>query len=436
MIEIYEKTGFANLALEAKKEYVARYGRHERVPPRQPRGLGQGAAARQDAPGRAGAPLSRDRAEDQGERRLPGGGALVPRVPGVVPERSGGGAEQLPARRAAVRGRAASPRRASSTRRPPTAIRSTTKSADAGYARAARLSPRSSRRRAPAEQPALQRASVASALRFAQTLPGRHRAPARCSTDAAEKLYALKDDRPGRARSRSGSRAEAAGRRRAAPRRLDGARAHAFDKSAFDGAEKALRRGDQADARERCRRAPTWSSARRPPIYKQGEQARAGGKTREAVGQLRARRDGRAAVGGARQRAVRRRRRADRAEGLGRRDQARSRTSAQRFPNHALQAEVSKQARGRLPREGPVGAAPPASSSASPVASKDPKHGARRALAGRRAVREGQRHAAARPRPTSATSRRTRSRWSRRSRRAGGWRRSPRTTATRRARRR
>ena len=26
VIEIYEKNGFANLALEAKKEYVARYG--------------------------------------------------------------------------------------------------------------------------------------------------------------------------------------------------------------------------------------------------------------------------------------------------------------------------------------------------------------------------------------------------------------------------
>ena len=125
VIEIYEKSGFVNQAIEARKEYIARYGRTSEFRRVNPEGWEQGAAARQDAPGRARAPLPRDGAEDQVERRLAGGGALVPRVPGVVPERPGGGAEQLPARRAAVRGRSLRRGRGRVREGRPTAIRST-----------------------------------------------------------------------------------------------------------------------------------------------------------------------------------------------------------------------------------------------------------------------------------------------------------------------
>jgi hypothetical protein len=130
-------------------------------------------------------------------------------------------AEQLPARRAAVRGRA-SPRPASSTRRPPTAIRRTPRAPTrlrraARYARAGEGAPR---RAAGAA------AGTASTARcaFAQAFPSdtragpvlterRREALSRCRTRAAatvaQQVLRLQPPRAG-----------------AAPRRLDRARAH------------------------------------------------------------------------------------------------------------------------------------------------------------------------------------------------------------------
>ncbi len=65
-------------------------------------------AAGQDPSGRARALPPRQRAEDEEVRGLPGGGALVSQLPDLVSAGSAGGAEQLPAGRAAVRGRALS----------------------------------------------------------------------------------------------------------------------------------------------------------------------------------------------------------------------------------------------------------------------------------------------------------------------------------------
>ena len=224
VIEIYEKTGFANLALEAKQGIRRPLRRRQRVPPRQPRGLGQGAAAGQDPPRRAGAPLSRERAEDQGQRRLPGGGALVPRVPGLVPRRT---------RRRAQNNFLLAELLFEDKRFAEAAVEyektaygypAHAKSADAGLR--ARCSAYAQQQKKAPPRPRCRRCSarsVASALRFATACPADPRAGP-VLTDAAEKLYALKRRRPGGGGRAAGDRPAAAGRRRAAPRRLDRAR--------------------------------------------------------------------------------------------------------------------------------------------------------------------------------------------------------------------
>ena len=104
------------------------------------------------------------------------------------------------------------------------------------------------------------------------------------------------------------------------------------------------------------------------------------------------------------------------------------------LPEPRAPGRGQRQARRRLPREGPVGAAPPASSSAWPRRSPDPKI-ARDALWQAAELYEKAERAAdggqgLRALPRSST----RSRSSRPSRRAGASRSSPRPTATRRAR--
>ncbi len=75
----------------------------QRLPPRQSAGLGARATAGQDAAGGAGAPQPRHCAKEQEQRRCRGGGALVPRLAGVLPQRWRRAAQQLPPRRAVVR---------------------------------------------------------------------------------------------------------------------------------------------------------------------------------------------------------------------------------------------------------------------------------------------------------------------------------------------
>ena len=101
-------------------------------------------------------------------------------------------------------------------------------------------------------------------------------------TDAAEKLYALHDNEQAAGVAQRVLDAEAAGRRRAAPRRLDRARPHGVRGRPFDRAEKAYG--------EVLKLAPANDPARgelverqAASIYKQGEQARAAGENREAA---------------------------------------------------------------------------------------------------------------------------------------------------------
>ncbi|MEP7299722.1 MAG: tetratricopeptide repeat protein, partial [Burkholderiales bacterium] len=211
------------------------------------------------------------------------------------------------------------------------------KSADAGYA--ALLSYAQRQKSAPpAEVPALQQAGVASALRFASTFSDDPRA-APVLADAAEKLYALKDN------DQAASVAErvlalkppaADAQKRVAWTVL----AHtAFERGAFDESEKRYA--------EVLKLVPEKDAARNElverqaaSIYKQGEKAREAGQTREAVGHF-----ARVATV-APQSAVRANAQYDAAASLiALKDwDGAAKTLEdfrQRFPNHALQADVS-----------------------------------------------------------------------------------------------
>ena len=61
VIEIYERGGFANQALQAKKDYVSRYGIDSEFSRANPEGWDSRAAAGEDPPGRTGAPPPRRR---------------------------------------------------------------------------------------------------------------------------------------------------------------------------------------------------------------------------------------------------------------------------------------------------------------------------------------------------------------------------------------
>ena len=269
---------------------------------------------------------------------------------GVVPERSGGRAEQLPARRAAVRGQALrrSRRRVREGRlRLPGAceerrrrLRGAAELRGAGEARRSRPSCR----RCSA-------AGVDSALRFAQGVPERRarrpgadqrgrEAVSRCATPSAPPTVAqqvLALDPPARGR--------------AAARRLDRDRAHRVRAAAPSPTPRrgyaeviALTPEKDAGRNELVERLAA-------SIYKQGEQARARRQAARRGGRTSPRRRGGAAVGGARHRAVRRGGRADRAEGLGRR-RAHARRLPPALPEPPAAGRGRRQARGGLPREG------------------------------------------------------------------------------------
>ena len=155
------------------------------------------------------------------------------------------------------------------------------KSADAGYA--ALLGYAGQEKRAvPAEVPALQRASVESALRFAKAFPGDTRGGT-VLTNAAEKLFTLRDSERASTVAKQVLALEPA----AAPAQRRTAWtvvAHtSFERGAFDQAERAYgevlaltpeKEAGRNDLVERQAAA----------IYKQGEQARAAGNARDAVG--------------------------------------------------------------------------------------------------------------------------------------------------------
>lgn len=211
------------------------------------------------------------------------------------------------------------------------------KSADAGYA-ALLAYAQQEKRAAPAAVPALQKASVESALRFAKEFNSDPRTGP-VLTNAAEKLYALKD----------GERASAVAQQvldlqpPAAPAQRRVAwtvSAHtAFEGAEYDKSEHAYG--------EVLALTPEKETGRKElvdrlaaSVYKQGEKARAEGKAREAVSHF----TRIAAV--APQSTVRATAQYDAAAALiGLKDwDGAARTLEdfrQRYPNHALQAEVS-----------------------------------------------------------------------------------------------
>jgi len=154
------------------------------------------------------------------------------------------------------------------------------KSADAGYS--ALLSYAAMEKRAqPAEVPALQRTGVESALRFAKAFPTDPRAGT-VLTNAAEKLFALRDERSSAVAQQVLALEPPAP---AAQRRVAWTVvAHtAFEAGAFDRSEKAytevlaLTPEKEAGRNELVERLAA-------SVYKQGEQARAAGQLRDAVG--------------------------------------------------------------------------------------------------------------------------------------------------------
>jgi TolA-binding protein len=209
------------------------------------------------------------------------------------------------------------------------------KSADAGYS--ALLSYAAMEKRAqPAEAPALQRTGVDSALRFAKAFPTDPRAGT-VLTNAAEKLFALRDERASAVAQQVLALEPPAP---AAQRRVAWTVvAHtAFEAGAFDRAERgytevlALTPEKEAGRNELVERLAA-------SVYKQGEQARAAGQLREAVGHF-----NRVATV-APQSSVRANAQFDAAAALiGLKDwdgAARSLEDfRQRYPNHPLQAEV------------------------------------------------------------------------------------------------
>ncbi|HEX7442032.1 MAG TPA: tetratricopeptide repeat protein, partial [Caldimonas sp.] len=337
VIEIYEKTGFVNLALEAKKDYVAHYGRQSEFRRANPEGW--------------------ERAQPLVRTRL----AELARNYHASAQKSKATADYQEAVRWYREYLESFPNDPSAAQNnfllaellfedahfaeagleyEKTAYDypKHEKSADAGYAALLGYA-QQLKKAAAAEQPALQRASVASALRFAQAFPGDARGGA-VLTDAAEKLYALHDGNEAAlvAQRVIDLRPPAAdAQRRVAWTVLAYA---AFDAKTYDGAEKAYAEALKLTPEKDPGRADLVER-QAAAIYKQGEQARATGKQREAAANF-------ARVGTvAPQSTVRATAQYDAAATLiALKDwDGAIRTLEdfrQRFPNHPLQAEVGK----------------------------------------------------------------------------------------------
>ena len=154
-------------------------------------------------------------------------------------------------------------------------------SADAGYATLLAYA-QQLKKAAPADLPALQQASVASALRFAQTFGGDARV-AQVLADAADVLHRLGDVKQAASVAQQVLDLQPPApdaQRRVAWTVLAHAR---FDEASFEGAELAYAEvlkltPEKAAEREALRERQAAA------IYKQGEQARVSGQTRAAVG--------------------------------------------------------------------------------------------------------------------------------------------------------
>ncbi len=388
VIEIYEKNGFVNLAIEARKEYVARYGRTsefrrvnpegwERAQPLVKTRLAELARHYHAMAQRTKSSADSQEAVHWYREYL----ASFPNDPSAAQSNF------LLAELLYERGNFAEA--AVEYEKVAYTYAKSEKSAEAGYGAllcyAALL-----KKATAAEQPALQRTTVASALRFAQAYPADTR-NGLVLTDAAEKLYALHD----------ADQAIAVAQRvvELKPPAADAQRRVAwtviayasFDKSAFGAAEKAFAEAIKLTPEKDPARADLVER-QAAAIYKQAEVARASGKQKEAAANFA--RVGTVASAGS---AVRANAQYDAAAALiAIKDWDGAIKTLEdfrhRFPNHALQPEVTPEARRRVPREEAVVErrgrvrAPGGRQQGS-------EDRARRALAGRRAVREGEREA-------------------------------------------
>ena len=280
VIDIYEKSGFATLALEAKKQYVATYGSTSELRRANPSGweraqpLVKTHLAELARHYHAAAQQSKSATDViEAVRWYRAYLASFPTDPQAA-QKNFLLAELL---FEAGRYREASAEYERTAYRYPTHA----KSADAGYA-ALLSDARQQKTASAAELPALQRASVASALRFAQAFAGDPRAAA-VLADAADRLYALHD---GAQAARVAQRVidlqppAADAQRRVAWTVL----AHtSFERNAYGPAEQAYAQALKLMAPTDAGRADLVEREA-ASIYKQGEQARNAGRLREAVG--------------------------------------------------------------------------------------------------------------------------------------------------------
>jgi cellulose synthase operon protein C len=279
VIAIYEKSGFGTLALDAKKAYVARYGAESDFRRANPAGWAGAQAlvkthlAELARHYHAGAQKTRASADYQeAVRWYRAWLAAFPNDPQAAASNFLLAELLFEDKRFAE---AATEYEQTAYRYPAHA-----KSADAGYA--ALLAYAQQRKAAPlAGQAALQRASVASALRFADAFGTDARAGA-VLADAADSLYALRDaDAAAKVAQRvlDLKPPAADAQRRVAWTVL----AHtAFEGNAFARAESAYAEVLKLTPEKDAARADLVER-QAAAIYKQGEAARGAGKTAEAV---------------------------------------------------------------------------------------------------------------------------------------------------------
>ena len=281
VIEIYERAGFGNLALEAKKEYVARYGINSEFRRANPQGweraqpLVKAHLAELARHYHAQAQKTKNTADYQeAVRWYRSYLASFPNDPQAA-QNNFLLAELL--YEDTRFSEAAIEYEKSAYQYPAHA-----KSADAGYSALLSYAAQEKRGVPTAEVPALQHSGVDSALRFAKAFPADPRAGV-VLTNAAEKLYALHDPEQAAGVAQQVLTLEppaAAAQRRIAWTVI----AHtSFERGAFDKSEKAYAEVlTLTPEKDPARAALVQRQA--ASVYKQGEQARDAGQLREAVG--------------------------------------------------------------------------------------------------------------------------------------------------------
>jgi cellulose synthase operon protein C len=280
VIEIYQRTGFATLALDSKKDYVSRYGNDSEFRRANPEGWEKAQPLVKthltELARHYHASAQKSKASADYQEAVRWYRAYIASFPDdpQTPQNNFLLAELLyeDSRFAEA---------AVEYEKVAYQYPNHAKAADAGYAALLAYAAQE-KRSAPAEAPALQRASVESALRFGKAFPRDPRSGT-VLTNAAEKLFALRD----------GDRASEVARQvlaldppaAAAQRRVAWTViAHtAFDKGTFDQAEKAYSEA-LALTPEKEPGRNEFVERLAASVYKQGEQARAAGKVQEAVG--------------------------------------------------------------------------------------------------------------------------------------------------------